>query len=102
MCRVYKEDGEWQYETYAYFAGYYKNNIYKLIYGNIYNLDEKQVGTIGMISGEHFLIDRIKNYEGQKLPIIGFLFVNKNNKFIGRIMSNIGPASHIWGQYTPN
>jgi len=102
MGRVYRENEEWQYETYAYFAGFYKDNNFKLIYGNVYNLDEEQVGTIGMISGEHFLIGRIKNLEGKKMPIIGFIFVNEDNQFIGRIMSIVGPAPNIWGQYTPN
>jgi hypothetical protein len=36
------------------------------------------------------------------MPIIGFIFVNENNQFIGRIMSIIGPAPYIWGQFTPN
>ena len=102
MGRVYKENGEWQYEVHAYIAGFYKINNYKLIYGNIYNLDEEQIGTITIISGNHFLIGRIKDLEDHRAPIVGFLFNNEEYQFFGRIMSLFGPAPHIWGQYTPN
>ena len=46
-------------------------------------------------------IGRIENMNGEKAPIIGFLFYNEDY-FIGRIMSFFGPAPHLWGIYTPN
>ena len=102
LGHLWKEDDEWQYEVHAYIAGFYKINNYNLIYGNIYNLDEEQIGTITIISGNHFLIGRIKDLEDHRAPIVGFLFNNDDNQFFGRIMSLFGPAPHIWGQYTPN
>jgi hypothetical protein len=102
LGRVYKEDGEWQYEVHSYIAGVYKTGNYKITHGNIYNLDEEQIGTITTISSRFFLIGRIKDLEDHKIPIVGFLFTNDENQFIGRIMSLFGPAPHMWGQYTPN
>lgn len=102
LGRVYKENGEWQYEVHSYIAGFYKAGNYKIIHGNIYNLDEEQIGTITTISSRIFLIGRITDLEGHRAPIVGFLFTNEENQFIGRIMSLFGPAPHIWGKFTPN
>ncbi len=98
MGRLYKEDGEWKNETYSYLAGVFKG---KRLYGNIYNLDEEQIGSIGAYFGNRIIIGFIENMDGQRAPIIGFLFVN-NEYFAGRIMSLFGPAPHIYGRYTPN
>ena len=102
LGQIYKENGEWQYEIYSYIAGGYKDNNYKILFGNFYNLDEEQIGTIVMIKAKFFLIGRISNLEGKKLPIVGFIFENDDDQFIGRLMSIIGPAPYMWGKYTPN
>jgi hypothetical protein len=102
MGNVYKdENDEWVFDTHAYIAGVYKGGKYKRVVGNIYNLDEEQIGTFGFISGKWLLIGRVVNMEEEKAPIIGFIFYN-DQYFIGRIMSFFGPAPHIYGEYTPN
>lgn len=102
MGRVYKEDGEWQYEVNSYIGGVYRDRNYKTLYGNIYNLDEEKIGTLTMISNKIFLIGRITDLEDHKAPITGLIFDYGEDKFIGRIMSLFGPAPHIFGKYTPN
>jgi hypothetical protein len=98
---IYKENDEWANETWGYLAGVYKGGNRKRLYGNIYNLDEEQIGTIGAFFGQSITIGRIENMNGEKAPIIGFLFYNEDY-FVGRIMSFFGPAPHLWGIYTPN
>jgi len=101
LGRMYKENGEWQFEYHAYLAGVYKDkNRYKTLYGNIYNLDEEQVGNITIFNFRWILIGIIRNLEGGSAPIVGFLFTN-DEKFAGRLMSLFGPAPHIWGQFDP-
>ena len=102
LGQVWKEGEEWQYEASAYIAGVYRDRRYKILYGNIYNLDEEQIGKITIISTRSFLIGRIENMEGGKAPIVGFIIDFNEDKFIGRLMSLFGPAPHMWGQYTPN
>jgi hypothetical protein len=96
--RIYKENGNWTYDTNAYLAGVYKGSR---LYGNIYNLEEEQIGSIGAYFGQKLILGYIEGMDGNKAPIIGFLFWNNEN-FAGRIMSLFGPAPHIFGQYTPN
>jgi len=98
---VYREDGEWQFDTYAYIAGVYKGGKYIRVFSWIYNLDEERIGSMWFISGNYILVGQIKDMNESKLPIVGFLFYNEQY-FIGRIMSLFGPAPHIWGEYTPN
>jgi len=98
---VYRENGEWQFDTYAYIAGVYKGGNYKRIAAWIYNLDEERIGSMWFISGNYILVGQIIDMNESKLPIVGFLFYNEQY-FIGRIMSLFGPAPHIWGEYTPN
>ena len=101
--RIYKdENGTWVNQAYGYLYGIYKQGNFKIVYGNITNLEQEQIGTIAFISKNHILLGRIKNMDGAKAPIIGFLFQNDQNHFVGRIMSFFGPAPHIWGEYTPN
>ena len=102
LGRVWQEEGEWQYEVYSYIAGVYRDRYYKILYGNIYNLDEEQIGTITIISTRSFLIGRIANMEGKTAPIVGFIVDFEEDKFIGRLMSFFGPTPHMWGQYIPN
>jgi len=99
--RLYKQNGEWQFDYAAYMAGVYKLGAYKKLYGYIYNLEEVQIGSIGAYFGHKIIIGYIENMQGQRAPIIGFLFWNDTN-FAGRIMSMFGPAPHIIGEYTPN
>jgi len=96
--RIYKENETWTYDTYAYLAGVYKG---KKLYGNIYNLEEEQIGTIGAYFGYKLIVRYIQGMDGKKAPIVGFLFYN-DEYFAGRIMSTFGPALHIFGKYTPN
>jgi hypothetical protein len=101
MGHLYKEEGEWQFDYYAYLAGVYKLGYYKKLYGYIYNLDEEQIGYIGAYFGQKIIIGFIEDMEDNRAPIIGFLFWNDSH-FAGRIMSLFGPAPHIIGEYTPN
>jgi hypothetical protein len=98
---LFKQGGEWQFNYYAYMAGVYKLGMYKKLYGYIYNLEEEQIGSIGAYFGHKIIIGYIENMQGQRAPLIGFLFWNDTN-FAGRIMSVFGPAPHIIGEYTPN
>jgi hypothetical protein len=101
LGRMYKENEEWQFEYHAYLAGVYEvKNRYKIIHGNIYNLEQEQTGNITILNFRWILIGRIRNLEGGSAPIIGFLFTNDEN-FAGRLMSFFGPAPHIWGQFDP-
>ncbi len=102
LGRVWQEEGEWQYEVYSYIAGVYRDRYYKILYGNIYNLDEEQIGTIRIISTKSFLVGRIGNMDGKTAPVVGFIIDFDEDKFIGRLMSFFGPTPHMWGQYIPN
>jgi len=102
LGRVYKDGEEWITEPSAYIYGAYRDRSYKILIGNITNLDEEVVGHILMISNRFFLIGRITNLEGKKAPIVGFIIDFQEDKFIGRLMSLFGPAPHMWGQYYPN
>ena len=100
--RIFKENEEWSFDTQGYLAGVYKQGIrFNKLYGYIYNLEEEQVGYIGAYFGHKIIIGYVKDMQGHKAPIIGFLLYNDVN-FAGRIMSLFGPAPHIWGEYTPN
>ena len=101
LGQVWKEGEEWQTEAIAYIAGVYRDWRYKIMHGNVYDLDEEQVGTITIISTKSFLIGRITNMEGGKAPIVGFIIDFNEDKFVGRLMSFFGPAPHMWGQYIP-
>ena len=101
LGNIWKENGEWQHEAQAYIAGVYRDRYYKILHGNIYNLDDEQIGIITMISSRIFLIGRIENMEGEKAPIVGFLIDVEEDYFVGRLMSFFGPTPHMWGQYTP-
>jgi rRNA processing protein Gar1 len=72
------------------------------MYGNIYNTDEEQIGTIVMLSKNKLMIGRISNMEENKAPIVGFIINYDEDNFIGRLMSLFGPAPHMWGKYIPN
>jgi hypothetical protein len=99
---VYKDENDsWAFDTHAYIAGVYKTGRYKRVYGNIYNLDKEQIGSMWFISNHYILIGKIKGMDEFKLPIVGFIFFNEQY-FIGRIMSIVGPVPNIWGEYTPN
>ena len=102
LGRLWKEGEEWQYEVHSYIAGVYKEKNNKILYGNIYDLEEEQVGTILMIKFNFFLIGRITNMEDNKAPIVGFIIDYDEDNFIGRLMSLFGPTPHMWGQYIPN
>ena len=94
---------EWQFEYFGYLGGVYKiENRYKVIAGNVYNLDQEQIGTIVLYNFKSIILGRISNMDGQKAPVIGFLKIFENNFFAGRLMSLFGPAPHIWGEFTPN
>ncbi|KYK26326.1 hypothetical protein AYK20_09105 [Thermoplasmatales archaeon SG8-52-1] len=99
---VHKDENDsWTFDTHAYLAGVYKTGRYKRVYGNIYNLDKEQIGSMWFISNRYILIGKIKGMDEFKLPIVGFIFFNEQY-FIGRIMSFVGPVPNIWGEYTPN
>ena len=102
LGRIYKDGEEWQYDVWSYIAGVYKDGNLKILYGNIYNLDEEQIGSIVMLSRSKILIGRITGMEGGKLPIVGFIIDFDEDNFIGRLMSIFGPAPHMYGQYIPN
>ncbi|MBN1281210.1 MAG: hypothetical protein JXA00_06135 [Candidatus Thermoplasmatota archaeon] len=101
LGRLYKEGGEWQFDTWAYLAGVYKLGAYKRLYGGIYNLNQEQIGTIGAYFGHKIIIGYLETMQGHRAPMIGFLMWNNQN-FAGRIMTTFGPAPHIIGEYTPN
>lgn len=101
--RIYKENNKWQFEYQGYLGGIYKNNNkYIILYGNIYNLEQEQIGNITILTAKSFLIGRIYNIEGNRVPIVGFFLTNKDNYFMGRIMSIFGSAPHIWGEFIEN
>jgi len=101
LGRLYKEDGEWQFNHYSYLAGVYKLGRFNKLYGYIYNLEEEQIGEIGAYFGHKLILGFIGDLDGNRLPMIGFLIYNDVN-FAGRIMSLVGPAPHIIGEYIPN
>jgi hypothetical protein len=100
---IYIENDKWQFEYNGYFGGVYKDtNKYKILAGNIYDLNQEQTGTIVMYNFKSFVVGKIKNMDGKGASIIGFLIINEDMKFAGRIMSFFGPAPHIWGEFIPN
>ncbi len=101
LGRLYKENNEWQFDYNNYIAGVYRLGVHKKLYGYIYNLEEEQIGYIGAYFGHKIIIGYIEDMEDHRAPIIGFLLWNDSN-FAGRIMSVMGPAPHIIGEYTPN
>ena len=101
--RIYKENDELQFEYNGYIGGVYKNtNKYKKIAGKIYDLNKEQIGNIVMYNFKSFVVGKLKNIEGKSASIVGFLIINKDLRFAGRIMSFFGPATYIWGEFTPN
>jgi len=103
LGHVYKENNEWTYDTSAYIAGVYKNGARaNRMYANIYNLEEEQIGNIAAYYGHRLIFGFIRDMQGTKAPIIGFIFINEEDLFAGRIMSVVGPAPHIYGKFTPN
>jgi hypothetical protein len=101
--QIYKENDEWQFDYQGYLGGIYKNNNkYIILYGNIYNLEQEQIGNITILTAKSFLIGRIYNMEGNRVPIVGFFLTTEENYFMGRIMSIFGPAPHIWGEFIDN
>ena len=102
LGELYKDGDEWIKNPSAYIAGVYRDRHYKIMVGNIYNLDEEQIGTIKIISTRKILVGRIENMDGGSAPIVGFLIDIGEDYFAGRLMSLFGPAPHMWGQYTPN
>ena len=56
LRQVWKEDDDWKYKVYSYIAGVYRDHNYKILYENIYNFEEEQIGKITMISFRFFLI----------------------------------------------
>jgi hypothetical protein len=101
LGRLYKQSNEWQFTYQAYLAGVYKNGVYKKIYGYIYNLNEEQIGYIGVYFFHKIIIGYIEDMQSHRARVVGFLLWNNEN-FAGRIMSTFGPAPHIIGTYTPN
>ena len=101
LGRLYKQNGQWQFDYHAYLAGVYKNGAYTKLSGYIYNLNEQQIGYIGVYFIHNTIYGYIKDMQSHQSPIIGFLFWNNEN-FAGRIMSTIGAAPNIIGKYTPN
>jgi len=100
---MYKENDEWQFEYDGYLGGVYKNNDkYTILYGNIYNLEQEQIGNMTILTAKSILIGKINNMMGSRVPVVGFLLTNEDNFFMGRLMSLFGPAPHIWGKFTPN
>ncbi len=100
---IFKENDKWQYEYEGYLAGVYKNNDkFTILYGNIYTLEKEQIGNMTILTVKSVLIGKIYNMIGGRLPVVGFLLTNKDNFFMGRLMSLFGPALHIWGKFTPN
>ena len=101
--RMYKENDEWQFETYGYIGGFYKDrDRYKILVGNIYNLDKEKIGNFTLFNFKSYIFGKISNLERKSAPVVGFLFINEEGKFAGRLMSIFGPAPHIWGEFTPN
>ena len=101
LGRLYKQSNEWQFTYQAYLAGVYKNGVYKKIYGYVYNLNEEQIGYIGVYFFHKIIIGYIEDMQSHRARVVGFLLWNNEN-FAGRIMSTFGPAPHIIGTYTPN
>jgi len=91
------EEGR-DFEAHGYIVGVYKGARRGRFYGNVYNLEEEQIGTIGAYFGKYILVGHVENLEGRKAPIVGFLLRNET-MFFGRIMSLFGPAPHIIGYH---
>ncbi len=100
---INKENDELQFKYSGYIGGIYKDtNKYKIIAGKIYDLNKEQTGTIIIYNFKSFIVGKLKNMDGKSVSIVGLLIINKDMKFVGRIMSFFGPAPHIWGTFTPN
>ena len=102
LGRLYKQNGQWQFDYRAYMAGWYKLGTFKKLFGYIYNLDETQIGYISAYLGHKLIYGYIKDMQNRSAPLIGFLKWNNASDFAGRIMSTYGPAPYIIGHYTPN
>ena len=102
LGRLYRQNGEWQFEYFAYVAGVYKGHFYKKLVGYINNLDEQQIGSFSILLSQKIIFGFMANMQNHRFPVIGFLFWHNNQNFAGRIMSTYGPAPHIIGTYTPN
>ncbi len=94
---IITEEGR-DFETYGYIGGVYIGDNFDQFYGNIYNIDKEQIGTIGAYSKSIFMVGRIQNIEEKKAPIVGFLLKNET-MFFGRMMSLFGPAPYIIGYH---
>lgn len=95
-------NGKFNIDTvYAYMSGVYTSGPFIRISGDI-TKDYSKIGEINAIIGYRIIYGYIKNAQGLRGPMIGFLMRNQQNQFVGRIMSIIGPAPHIWGYFVPN
>ena len=101
LGQLYKRNGEWEFNAYAYLAGVYKLGVYKKLVGFIYDTDEQQIGSILAFFGGKLIIGILSDMENHRTPMIGFLMWNDED-FAGRILTMFGPATHIIGEYTPN
>ena len=93
-----KVNGEWNFTAHGYMAGVYKGHNRGRFFGNLYDLNQTEVGTIAGYFGKGLLVGRVTANGGQKAPIVGFLFHNAT-MFVGRIMSLMGPAPHMLGYH---
>lgn len=87
--------------VYAYMSGVYTSGAFIRISGDI-TKDYNKIGEINAIIGYKIIYGYIKNAQGLRGPIVGFLIRNQQNQFVGRIMSVFGPAPHMWGYFVPN
>ena len=101
LGQLYKENGEWKFNAYAYLAGVYKLGVYKKLVGYIYDKNEQQIGSIFAFFGSKLIIGILSDMENHRAPMIGFFMWN-DEEFAGRILTMYGPATHIIGEYTPN
>ena len=101
LGRLYYQNGDWQFDAYAYLAGSYKLGVFTRLAAIILNTDEEQIGYMLAFFGNRIIIGFLQDMESHRVPMIGFLMWN-DGEFAGRIMTMFGPASHIIGQYTPN
>lgn len=94
--------GKFNIETvYAYMSGVYTSGPFIRISGDI-TKDYNKIGEINAIIVYRIIYGYIKNAQGLRSPMIGFLIQNQQDQFVGRIMSIIGPAPNIWGYFIPN
>lgn len=79
-----KVNGEWNFTAHGYMAGVYQGHNRGRLFGNLYDLNETQVGTIAGYFGRGLLVGRVTANGGQQAPIVGFLFHNAT-MFIKRV-----------------